>query len=202
MQYTRLICLLGFLISVADSFHQTLCPNKIFKSNYCGPDLCADLQLFRGSGQLQATKKNSQLWMSAGTGFGQPKRRLNLQYGGSTGDPVVQREKWEVAYKAFISRMGQYLTAMSWEGYKRLGKGAIYANIQARQPVKRGQILQKWQKFGGIPTMYVAKEQYQVKNAQTDQELNDLQQIVSRIESYDAEREFVIVFEAGPQLLK
>ena len=135
--------------------------------------------------------------MSAGVGFGEPKRKLKLAYGGASSDPVEQQKKWEVAYKAFISRMGKYLTAMSWEGHKRHGKGAIYANSQVREPLKRGQVVTKWQKFGGVPTLYVPREQYVAKDAQSEQELKDLQQIISRIDNYNAEREFVVVFEAG-----
>jgi hypothetical protein len=135
--------------------------------------------------------------MSAGAGFGQPKRRLKLAYGGSSQSPIEQQKRWEVAYKAYISRMGKYLTAMSWEGHSQMGRGAIYANIQAREPIKRGERAQTWQKFGGIPTLYVPLEQYQVKSANTEQESKDLQQIIARIENYNAEREFVVVLEAG-----
>jgi hypothetical protein len=135
--------------------------------------------------------------MSAGVGFGEPKRKLKLSYGGASGDPLEQNKKWEVAYKAFISRMGKYLTAMSWEGHKRYGKGAIYANSQVREPLKRGETVTKWQKFGGVPTLYVPRDQYIAKEAQSEQESKDLQQIISRIDNYNAEREFVVVFEAG-----
>lgn len=135
--------------------------------------------------------------MSAGAGFGQPKRRLKLAYGGSSQSPIEQQKRWEVAYKAYISRMGKYLTAMSWEGHSQMGRGAIYANIQAREPIKRGERAQTWQKFGGIPTLYVPLEQYQVKSANTEQESKDLQQIIARIENYNAEREFVVVLEAA-----
>ena len=79
----------------------------------------------------------------------------------------------------------------------RMGPGAIYANSQAREPVKRGQDVQRWRKFGGIPTLYVPKDQYQSKETKTDQESSDLQQIISRIENYNPEQEFVVVFEAG-----
>jgi hypothetical protein len=135
--------------------------------------------------------------MSAGVGFGEPRRKLKLAYGGASNDPIEQQKKWEIAYKAFISRMGKYLTAMSWEGHKRYGKGAIYANSQVREPLKRGDVATKWQKFGGVPTLYVPREQYVAKDAQSEQELKDLQQIISRIDLYNAEREFVVVFEAG-----
>jgi uncharacterized protein involved in tellurium resistance len=66
-----------------------------------------------------------------------------------------------------------------------------------REPLKRGETVTKWQKFGGVPTLYVPRDQYIAKEAQSEQESKDLQQIISRIDNYNAEREFVVVFEAG-----
>jgi hypothetical protein len=89
------------------------------------------------------------------------------------------------------------LTAMSWEGHTRFGRGAIYANNQARPGVKRGSKPADVKSFGGAPTMYVPLNKYSEREPKTDQEQSDLEHILKRIKTYDPEKEFVVIFEAA-----
>ena len=45
--------------------------------------------------------------------------------------------------------------------------------------------------------MYVPLDKYSEREPQTEQEKVDLQQILQRIQNYDPEREFVVIFEAA-----
>mmetsp|Transcript_17863 Transcript_17863/g.27610 ORF Transcript_17863/g.27610 Transcript_17863/m.27610 type:complete len:291 (-) Transcript_17863:21-893(-) len=125
-----------------------------------------------------------------GGGFGAAKGRMKLKYGGSEGNQATQLQTWEAEYQAFLKESGKELTAMSWEGFTKNGRGAIYVNRQ-----KKGKAKQK--KGTDIKTLFVPLDKYKERAPKSDQEQQDLQQILTRVEGYDPEKEFVMVFEAA-----
>lgn len=138
--------------------------------------------------------------LSAGQGFQKTKSRLRLEYGGSPGDPEVQRMKWESQYKSYISEMGKYITGMSWKGYMEVGKGAIQANNQLKpNPKVTGKGRSSRPLDQAPSTKYVPITYFESKLAEDNEhkDSTNINQIIARLDNYDPNREFVVVFEAA-----
>lgn len=87
---------------------------------------------------------------------------------------------WEHAYHGFIAKAGFRTCGAAWEGYCRLGRGAMYVTKDASSDGVRG----------FVPIARLSRSLGE--NAATA----DLQEIVRRIDNYDPEKEFVVIFEA------
>lgn len=99
---------------------------------------------------------------------------------------------WATKYKAYVKRNGEMLCAMAWEGYERLGRGAVFANYDdnaASVAVLRP----------GSREMESARPSFYVDRAQLVKRGGDVEQmkpILQRIARYDPRSQFVVVFEA------
>lgn len=94
---------------------------------------------------------------------------------------------------AYIRRNGEVLCAMAWEGYERLGRGAVFANYDA--DAQSVAVVGKGAKAvrSGIPSFYVDRARLVTEN---EKSLDKMKPILDRIDEYDPDKQFVVVFEA------
>jgi len=112
----------------------------------------------------------------------------------------VSRGEWEVEYKDYIKRNGMQLCAMAWEGYEKMGPGAVFCNysVQGADDEQRSATLltQQGDAAEALISMYVPEGKLTEGGVQDD-EAGDIDQVLSRIREYSPEREFVVCFETG-----
>ena len=100
---------------------------------------------------------------------------------------------WEREYKAYLRRNGEVLCAMSYAGFRQGGRGAVFADYSPRTAEDDTADLE------GIPSVYVTKDQLLKKgqgNELGKRDQKGMDHILSRVDRYDPEKEFVVVFTA------
>ena len=101
--------------------------------------------------------------------------------------------RWEENYKAYVKRNGELLCAMAWEGYETLGRGAVFANYDGNPDTLAMLDVNGKTVKSAMPSFYISKEKLM---EQTDPSAPNLAPIVSRISTYDPQRQFVVIFES------
>ncbi len=144
----------------------------------------------RNNAQNNLSPQRQQIRCSSGRGFG---RNIDSGDGGNVVSPG-REAPWALAYKAYVRRNGEMLCAMAWEGFERLGRGAVFANYSTDQ----GNIGVAQPGSGeyttGRPSFYVSRNQLVARNEAAT--IPQMAPILQRIASYDPYRQFVVVFES------
>mmetsp|Transcript_2214 Transcript_2214/g.6586 ORF Transcript_2214/g.6586 Transcript_2214/m.6586 type:complete len:199 (+) Transcript_2214:101-697(+) len=131
------------------------------------------------------TRRDSrlQVYASQAKGFGRPDPTKTS----ITGE---DQKLWEKEYKAFLKRNGKVICAMCYEGYKRLGRGAVLANYSSVETKSQSRVDQAQ----SVPSMYVTAEKLREASGSGRSD-SDIRHIVQRIKAYNPESQFVVVFQ-------
>lgn len=99
---------------------------------------------------------------------------------------------WAEKYKAYVNRNGEMLCAMAWEGYERLGRGAVFANddIEASSVA----VMRPGGMENARASFYVDRDKLIERNE--NDMVPQMKPILNRIAKYDPNTQFVVVFEA------
>eukprot|EP00638_Chattonella_subsalsa_P003979 CAMPEP_0117754586 /NCGR_PEP_ID=MMETSP0947-20121206/12912_1 /TAXON_ID=44440 /ORGANISM="Chattonella subsalsa, Strain CCMP2191" /LENGTH=242 /DNA_ID=CAMNT_0005573693 /DNA_START=93 /DNA_END=821 /DNA_ORIENTATION=+ len=148
------------------------------------------LQAGKGFGAVEE-EANQEERVAAST-----QRKTKLKYGQQIGfDPIAQQHEWERRYKAYIGKSGKDVCIMSWDGFQQLGRGAVLANYD--QAEVNGSLNEDSQ-FGGITSIYVPRDKWTgVAPDGTSANDQDLEHILSRIDTYDPTKEFIVIFQGA-----
>ena len=92
-----------------------------------------------------------------------------------------QAVSWRAEYKAFVNDHGLTLCGNSWKGFEALGRGAIYANHDARPPASTYVPLGRW-----LDSLALSAD-----------DPSTVEAVVEYIRGYDPEMQFVVVFQYG-----
>ena len=157
---------------------------------FTSPSPLVAVYLSRSNPRVRVSPQRQQIQCASTRGFG---RDENIGDGSS----VVSTEReapWALAYKSYVRRNGEMLCSMAWEGFDRLGRGAVFANYS----VDHGNVGVARPGSGefstGTPSFYVSRDQLVARNdAKT---IPQMAPILQRIASYDPYRQFVVVFES------
>lgn len=101
---------------------------------------------------------------------------------------------WADKYEAYVARNGELLCAMAWEGYEKLGRGAVFTNYDSASANVGFASAPGGAAQPATPSFYVDRDQLLAKNARDD--IPQMAPILSRIADYDPQTQFVVVFEA------
>ena len=136
---------------------------------------------------------------AAGEGFGpktERKPRFQFSYGGSSQlTPIEQQQLWERSYQENVRASGFSWCAQAWMGYEKMGRGAVMVYHELKQEGEGGDgaaTATKATKMDVAPTMYAPAEKFS-KKAGSREEESHLAQVRRRLDSYDPQKEFVVV---------
>jgi len=117
----------------------------------------------------------------------------------SSADEIPQAQSagqvgvWQKEYKAFLKRNGKDICAMCYDGYRRLGRGAVFANYsEAMDKVESDIDLAQ-----SVPSMYVPMDKLRESASRRPSQGGDMKHITDRVARYDPEKQFVVVFECN-----
>ncbi|GMH79114.1 hypothetical protein TrLO_g13572 [Triparma laevis f. longispina] len=98
-----------------------------------------------------------------------------------------RQQKWELAYKDHLKRVGPKITALAYDGYLAHGRGSLLCKADLNNDGPANEAL---------PNAYLPKVKWSESNPLSSSDLLNLKEIHTRIASYDPEVQFVIVFQA------
>ena len=111
-----------------------------------------------------------------------PSGRARLPPALSAAEPGAgQAVSWRGEYKAFVNKHGLTLCGNSWKGFEALGRGAIYANHDARPPASTYVPLGRW-----LDSLALSAD-----------DPSTVEAVIEYIRGYDPETQFVVVFQCG-----
>lgn len=103
--------------------------------------------------------------------------------GGNQGRMASAQLQWEKRYKGFIKEEGFRSCGAAWQGYCQLGRGAMYINEDTAAETQ-------------VNSIFIPRGKLTSSISASDMETMDMKQIVNRIDDYDPDSEFVVIFQS------